>query len=399
MELKYTATDMKGERVTAVADIDSVPSLVGRLKKQGLTPLHIETVRKKSGFGLRKTKVTRKELGVFSRQLATILNSGILLTEAMNTIASDMDNHYLQQVIKEITDDINAGSRFSDSLNKYPEIFPQLFISMVKSGEEIGNLAVTMANLAKYIEESEAMREKVKAAIRYPLIVLCFMFVVLSIMVLVIIPKFAALFAKAGAQLPLLTRMVMGVSDFFIHNTLVGLALIGVIWFMVWRLLKVFRIRFAWDFYQLRLPMFGVIIRKVILGRFCRTMSTLLAGGVSIVNSLTISEGVTTNLYLKQVFVDAKNSVISGILLSEALRQYDELPRVLIKMIAVGEKSGKLNDMLSRIADYYEDEVSITLNKLSTMIEPILIIFIGVVVLVVALALYLPIFNLSTALH
>lgn len=401
MELKYTVSDSSGKKVTAITTMDSVLSLVGRLKQQGLVPLNIEVLKSQSTRkGLfSSSRVKSKELAVFVRQLATILTSGVLLTEALNTIAEDMENPYFREVIINVTGSINAGASFSEGLSRYPQVFSTIFVSLIKSGEEVGNLGVAMASLAKYLEEFEAMRDKITNAVRYPIFVFSFMVIIISIIVLFIIPKFSALFMNAGAQLPLLTRIVMGVSTFIIKHTFWGIFIILFVWGLAIYLLAQFRIRFAWDYYQLQLPLFGQIIRKVVLARFCRTLSTLITGGVAIISSLKISKEVTGNLYFRQVFEEVKNSVTSGVSLSESLRLYEQVPRVLIKMVAVGEKSGKLDEMLGRTADYYEQELALTLNKLSTLIEPILIVLIGIIVLIVALALYLPIFNISLAVH
>jgi len=401
VDLKYTASDSSGKRVTAIAVTDSIPALVGRLKKQGLTPLNIDTVKPKStkrGLFF-PSRVKSKELAVFVRQLATITNSGVLLTESLNTISEDMENLYFRDIVKNITSDINAGAGFSESLSRHPQVFPAIFVALVKAGEEVGNLGAVLGSLAKYLEEYEAMREKIANAVRYPIFVISFTFIIVSIIVLFIIPKFNTLFTHAGAQLPLLTRIVVGVATFILRHTFWGIFILLAVWGLILYLLSQFKIRFAWDYYQLNLPLFGQIIRKIVLARFCRTLSTLIAGGVVIVNSLKISNEVTKNLFFRQVFDDVRNSVTSGVSLSEAMRPYEQLPRVLIKMVAVGEKSGKLDEMLERTADYYEQELALTLNKLSTMIEPILIVFIGIIVLIVALALYLPIFNLSMAVH
>ncbi len=401
MEYKYSASDSSGKRVTAIASADSIPTLVSRLKKQGLIPLDIEIVKPRfAEGGLRfSSRVKNKELAVFVRQLATIIDAGVLLTEALHTIAEDLENPFFREIIQNVNNKINAGDSFSDGLSDYPKVFSPIFVSLVRSGEEVGNLGATLGSLAKYLEEYEAMREKILSAVRYPIFVFSFMVVIVSIIVLFIIPKFNALFMHAGAKLPLLTRIVVAISTFMLQHTFIGIIILLSIWALILFLLAQFKIRFAWDYYQLRLPLFGQIIRKIILARFCRTLSTLIAGGVAIVSSLRISNEVTKNLFFRQIFEDAKNSVTAGISLSESLRTYEQVPRVLIKMVAVGEKSGKLDEMLRRTADYYEQELSLTLNKLSVMLEPILIIFIGIIVLLVALALYLPIFNLSMAIH
>ncbi len=401
MEFKYTAADKQGKRVTATAIVDSMPLLVGHLRQQGLTPVSIEVLKTgaMSTLTLFSRSVKVRELAVFSRQLSVILKSGIVLTEALATITEDMENIYFRDTILDILAGIYAGGSFSEGLLRYPRIFPEIFSSLVKTGEEVGDLGRALENLARYMEDYENMREKVVTAFRYPMLVFGFMVVIMSVMVLLIIPRFSAMFINAGSRLPLLTRIVVGTSSFALNNAAASVAILLGSWVLGWYLLTVFRIRFTWEYCQLNLPVFGPIIRKIILGRFCRTLSTLLMGGVNIVVSLRVANEATNNLFFRQVFEDVRHDVISGVALTEAIKPYPEIPRLLVRMVAIGERSGNLDEMLTRTADYYEEEVSLSLNKMTAMIEPLLIIFIGIVVLTVALALYLPIFNLSMAVH
>lgn len=400
MDFRYWARDEYGKMRVSTTAADSAAALIGRLKGEGLVPLRIQRLRAASSKKrLLRSRVKGKEVAVFTRQLATILDSGVLLTEGLNTLAEDLENEYFSGIIKKTAADINAGSSFSKALQRFPRIFPPVYVALVKSGEEVGNLAHTLADLAKYLETYEAMKEKVQAATRYPLFVMGVMTVIVSIIVLFIIPRFAALFANAGAQLPWLTRVIVGISNFFLSNILRGALLIAGVVFLCRYLLKQFKVRFTVDYYQVRIPGLRHIILRVILARFSRTLSTLLAGGVTIMTSLSVANETTKNLYLKQIFEEIKDDVLGGTPLNEAMTPHEEIPRMLVKMVAVGEKSGRLDDMLRRTADYYEDELTITFNKLSSLIEPIMIVIIGAVVLVVALALYLPIFQLSMAIR
>jgi len=404
MEFRYSVLDKSGKRLSGITTADSAAALVEQLKKEGFVPVKVSQFTRSKGLLDRikfptSRKVGGMEIAVFTRQLATILDAGVLLTEALRTVADDMENAYLRGVIELVLADIAAGKSFSESLSFYPEVFSRIYVAVVKSGEEIGNLGSTLSGLAKYLEDYERMRQKFVNAMRYPLFLICFIVVVVSIIVLLLIPKFKSLFARAGVQLPLLTRIVVGFSEFWLKHIFVALGSVVLFWILVWYLLKNFRARFTIDYMVLKLPFLGRLFIKVTMSRFCRTFSILLSGGVRLVLALQVSNEVVTNLFFRQILEEIRERVIAGSPLSEAMRLNLAIPRVAVKMTAVGEKSGMLDEMLRRTADYYDQEIESVLNNLSAIIEPVFIIIIGIVVLIVALALYLPIFNLSAAVH
>jgi len=404
MEFRYSVIEKNGKKLTGVANAESSSALVSRLKNEGFTPIKISKLKRTSSLIERiklpsKGKVSNMEVAVFTRQLATILGAGVLLTEALRSIADDMENHYFRGVIEIILADIAAGKAFSQSLALHPHTFSHIYVAVVKSGEEIGNLASTLSSLAKYLEDYERMRQKFVNAMRYPIFLVCFIILVVSIIVLFLIPKFKSLFSHAGVELPLLTRIVVGVSEFFLKNIFAMLGVVILSWIAVWYLLKNFRVKFTVDYFILKLPFIGKLLIKVTVSRFFRTFSILLSGGVSLVQTLQVSNEVVSNLFFRHVVEDIRDRVIAGTPLNEAMRMHRVIPRIAMKMAAVGEKSGMLDDMLKRTADYYDQEIEAVLNNLSAIIEPVFIIIIGIVVLIVALALYLPIFNLSAAVH
>lgn len=404
MEFQYTAQDKNGKRVSSVATADAIDTLVGRLKNQGLIPLRVSEVKSsgisfKKGRGLQRGKVKAGELAVFTRQLSSILNAGVLLTEALHTIAEDMENRYFGALISQMVADINSGEHFSLALSKYPAVFPSTFVAVVRSGEEVGNLGMTLGNLAQYLENYERMRQKLKNAMMYPLFLSGFLVFVVAVIVLFLIPKFKGIFSRAGAQLPLLTRIVVGVSEFCLKNMLAGIIFAVLIGILAWYLLKIKPIRFSVDRWALKLPLFGSLIRKAMVARFCHTFSILLEGGVGITVGLSVSGGVVNNLFLQQIIEKIKNKVVAGGSLDESIRSHGVFPKIVAKMVAVGEKSGKLDDMLKRSAEYYDAELETTLNNFSSLIEPVFIVLIGAVVLIVVLALYLPIFKMSMAVR
>jgi type IV pilus assembly protein PilC len=355
---------------------------------------------KSTGGLFQRRRVKGKELMVFTRQLSSTLGAGLLLMESLDAIAEDMENHFFKNVILAVRADVESGASFTQSLAKYPKIFNKTFIAIVKSGEATGGLYKTMETLAKYLEESEKLKEKVITATRYPLFVLAFAMIVVLVMVLFLIPQFAGMFNNSGTQLPLLTRIVVGVSNtmiryFWALPLLVVLVVVG--WLQA---RKFMAFRFFMDSVLLRLPVFGKeLFFKVFMSRFCRTLAFLLAGGISVATALEITGQVVTNLPISQAIDQVRQRVLGGSEISTELRRQRMFSALVGRMASVGERTGRLPELLNRTADYYDSELDHSLSRLTSIIEPFLIIFIGGVVLIVVLALYLPIFNMSKAIR
>jgi type IV pilus assembly protein PilC len=343
--------------------------------------------------------VKTKELIVFTRQLGTVLNAGVLLTDAINTIEVDLENKYFRRVLQDVLFHVNAGENLSNSLAYYPLVFSPYYVAIIGAAEAVGRLGQSIVDLATFMEEDEKMRLKFLAAIRYPVFLMCFVFCIVSGIVLFLIPKFKAIFEGAGIQLPLLTRVVVGISEFCLHYIVFMVLGIVALYLISWQALQFFRIRFMADYMLLRLPVIGKVMRKIFIARFCQTLSMLLGGGVGIITALSLSKNVLENFYLKHIIEDIRNNVMAGASLSEAMSSYVDMPRIMVKMVAVGEKAGMLSPMLKRVGSYYDQEVETFLNNINSILEPVFIIIIGGVVLVVALALYLPIFQMSSAVH
>jgi len=288
----------------------------------------------------------------------------------------------------------------TQALSRHPGIFSKTFIAIIRSGEATGALHKTMDNLAKYLENSEKLREKVITATRYPLFVLGFAIIIVLVMVLLLIPKFSAMFLHAGAQLPLLTKIVVNISNFMIHYFLV-LPLLGVAGIVAWvQARKVVEVRAFFDGMLLHLPVLGKdIFFKVYMSRFCRTLGFLLDGGVNVSTSLEITAQVVANIPIARAVERIRHRVEGGSEISAEIKKQRIFPALVGKMTSVGERTGRLPDLLGRTADYYDGEIDHSLSRLTSVLEPFLITFIGGVVLIVVLALYLPIFNMSKAVR
>ncbi len=404
MEFNYTAQDKNGKRITATASAGSVSLLVTQLKGQGLLPIEVNPVSKvlprneksRDGSRVRRRNIKVRELAIFTRQLSSVLSAGILLNEALDTIGSDWHDPYFRKIIADIMQHIRAGKSFSSSLSRFPECFSPVYIALVQAGEETGNLGSMLGNLAKYLEDIAVTIQKIKTAVRYPLFVLGFFFFTVFVIITFIIPKFSAIFSRSKMSLPLLTKIVIGVSEFVIKNTLWIFLVIGVAAFIIYYLMKLPKIRFAFDRHKLRIPILGNILMKGLISRFARTLSILISGGVGLAGSLTISSDSMNNLYIKSILEQVKERVLSGFPLSRELASCNIFQNIFIKMVEVGERTGKMGDMLKRNADYYDDELNVAITNFTSLLEPALIVLIGGVVLIVVLALYLPIFKMST---
>jgi len=405
MNFQYIASDMRtGRRIKGDASASSVSSLVRRLKREDLLPLKVyenkqSQLRKKMKTSRSRKLVSMKELAVFTRQLAATLSAGLLLTESLETIAADLENVQFSRIIRDIRANIQSGSDFSNALAKYPNVFPATYVALVKSGEAAGNLDSTMSNLAKYLEDSESMKEKVKNAIRYPLFVIGFAVFVVLIIVLFIIPKFRGLFTQAGVELPFLTRIVVGISEFTLHSFSVIVLGLVLAYFLFRLVLKLPGTRYWLDALALKIPFVGKdILHKALVSRFCRTFGFLFAGGVSLSRSLEITSQVVDHSLMGKAISQIRKRVMSGSSLSEEIKKQEIFPRLTAKMASVGEKTGKISEMLTRVSDYYDEELNNSFQRLTTLLEPVLIIFVGGIVLFVVIALYLPIFQMSAAI-
>ncbi len=401
MEYKYTAKDRSGNISTDVVRAKDVASVVTHLKREGFIPLKVKEVKsaKKKFKALMFSasgRVKAKEIVVFTRQLAATLSAGLVLVESLEVVSDEMENKYFQTIIRNIKRDIQGGTDFSTALSKYPNIFTIGYVALVKAGEATGRLYKSMTDLARYLESAERLREKVKSAMSYPLFILCFAFLVVLGVVLFLIPKFEEMFSQAGAELPLLTRMVVETSHVALQlwPYFLALAIVGLVAFRY--ALKKRSFRYVIDKYILRIPIIGKeIIHKSLMARFCHTLSALLSGGVGLSTALEITSKVVHHIPIENAIGRIRDSVVAGSNISDEIRAQKVFPSLVGKMVAVGERTGTIDEMLRRTAQYYDDELDNTIQKLTALIEPVLIIFIGGFICIIIVALYLPIFNVT----
>ena len=384
--------------VTGQMEASTPQALAAQLREQRIMATSVreksEPVRLKiPGFG---GKVKDKDLTVFTRQIATMINAGLPLVQSLEVLASQQPNKQFKRILTKIREDVEGGSTFAGSLKQHPTVFTPLYMSMVEAGEAGGFLDTVLNRLAGYIEKSMTLRRKVKGAMIYPATIITVAVAVVIFLLIFVIPTFKTLFEGFGAALPLPTRIVLELSRLVKTHLLAGLGtLVG----------AVFGLRFYYrtekgkkviDSLLLRLPIIGQLIRKVSVAKFTRTLGTLVSSGVPILDGLNITARVAGNKVVEEAILKTRSSIAEGKTIADPLGASGIFPPMVVQMISVGEQTGALDSMLAKIADFYDAEVDQAVTNLTTLLEPIMIVFLGVVVGGVIIAMYLPIFKLVT---
>jgi type IV pilus assembly protein PilC len=394
----YKALDARGGQAAGEIEGESKAAVAAALRGKGLTVLDLNEVRR--GFGSIQIggRVKAKDLTVFSRQFATMVNSGLSMLRCLYVLEEQTPNKKLAVVITDVRADVEAGIALSDALEKHPKIFSRLYVSMVRAGELGGILDEVLNRLAEQLEKSDQIRRAVKSAMIYPILIGSFAIIVLIGMVLFLIPIFASMYKDLGnAKLPLLTQIMVTVSDAaltFPLNVIILIAIIAAIYGLI-RLKKTNRGTHVWDRFKLHIPMgIGEIIRKLAVARFSRTLGTLITSGVPILQAIEITGQAAGNVVIEDAMVDVQTSVKEGQSITEPLTKVKVFPTMVTQMISVGEETGSLDAMLAKIADFYEDEVNASVKSLTSILEPIMMLFVGALVGTVVISMYLPIFNM-----
>lgn len=407
-KFKYKANNSLGVEVSGSVNSDTQNGAIAELRMKGFTNISIS----KSAFGsgilgdldakLQKmtasTKVSMQETAIVSRQLATLVNAGVNLLESVSDVAAMVQNPYFKGVLLKIAEDIKGGSTFSSALANYKKIFDNTFVSMVAVGEKSGKLAKVLDDLAEHLENTVKLRRKIKAATSYPMFVGGFFIVVFIGIVFILIPKFEDMFASFGAELPLPTQIVVNVSNFCVSHLLYLIIFIIVLYiaFKMWT--KTPKGLLMWHKFFFKIPKFSPIYTKMIFANFFQTLSTLVKSGVDIVSSIQIATGTLNNTYVKLILDEIREAIVAGELFSDRMDQYPLFPKMIVRMTAVGEKTGQMENMFDKITDYYNDEVDAAVASMSAIIEPVLIVGLGFMVGICVIALYLPIFNMANAM-
>ncbi len=340
-------------------------------------------------------KIRNKELPAFSRQLSAMLLAGMPLIQSLDALEDQTSDKNMKMVILGLKNHLQAGSSFAESLANYPSVFDQLYVNMIRAGESGGQLGETAARLATFLEASAKLARKVKSAMSYPVIVLCIALGIATAMILFIVPVFAEMFAEFGAELPGLTQVMVDLSGLMRRYGIFLVLALGAGVFALRKWMKTPAGAYQLSAFALRFPVIGELNRKVATSRFARTFAQLLRSGVPILSALEIVSGATGNKVFEKVVLQARYTVEQGDPLSSALIKHPCFPKLLVHMMAAGEKTGKIDEMMQNIADFYDDEVEAMLDSLTAMIEPLLMVFLGVVIGGIVISMFLPIFKMG----
>jgi len=379
-----------GERVAASAD-----EVTRLLQKEQIQVINVAPKRVELTIPFfKREKVKLKELAVFSRQLSVLIDAELPLIQSLTILSEQTKNKYFKRVINTVREDVEAGSTLNQAMRKFPKAFDDLYCNLISSGEQSGSLDIMLRRLAEYIEKVVRLRSKVKQAMIYPVAIVIFAVLVAIFLLWKVIPVFASIFMELGAQLPALTAFIVALSNFVsknIHFIFIGIVAL-IVGFRYFRRTK--QGRWMTDRWILKIPLFGELLRKVAISRITRTMSTLVSGGVPMLESLKITSATANNVLLEAAMMDARQKVAEGQSLTEALKQTGHFPFMLTQMVSVGEATGTLDEMLTKLADFYDEEVDASVSSILSVMEPVLLIAVGGMVGSLVISMYLPIFSL-----
>jgi type IV pilus assembly protein PilC len=397
-EFVWKARTLKGEIQGGVVTARHERDVIGQLRRKRLIVLSIRPKSRDVTLPTLGTGVKRKDMVVFSRQFATMINSGLPLIQCLEILGKQVENKHLAKVVQEVSSDVEAGNTLSDSLAKHPKVFTPMFINMVSAGEVGGILDRVLHRLAEYIEKSNNVRRKVKGALIYPAVVMFIAICVTIFLLVFVIPTFAQLFESSGLDLPFMTRFTISASHFMMTAWPWILTFVTGLIYALRKYYKTPKGQLRIDNFSLKLPGIGELLRKASIARFSRTLGTLLGSGVAILDAMEITATTSGNRVIQEAVMTARSSIATGDTISEPLSKSSVFPLMVVHMIRVGEETGNMDDMLNKIADFYEEEVDVAVETLTSIIEPVLIVGIGLIVGGMVISMYLPIFRLASAI-
>ena len=369
------------------------------LRQQQIIPTKIvkKATEIKITLPFMKGKVKKKSLAIFTRQLATMIDAGLPLVQSLEILSQQAEDETFREIIRTIKNEVEGGATLAAALQKHPRVFDDMYVNLVVAAEEAGTLDVILSRLATHIEKMEELKKKIKSALVYPAMIVTVAIGVTIILMVFVVPVFEKLFAGIGSTLPLPTRVVIAVSNIFKSYLPIVIAIVVALAIILRRYYKTENGKRRIDDVMLKLPIFGELLRKVAIARFARTLGTLVSSGVPILESLNIVAGAAGNKVVEEAILRGKISISEGQTISEPLSQSGVFPVMVTQMISVGETTGSLELMLNKVADFYESEVDTAVATLSSMLEPVLMIFLGVIVGGLVISMYLPIFKMASA--
>ncbi|MDZ7827999.1 MAG: type II secretion system F family protein [Halofilum sp. (in: g-proteobacteria)] len=391
----WEGKDQKGNKVQGRMSGPNADWVKAQLRRKGTTPSKVRPARDKS----RKGKITPGDIAIFARQLSTMLNAGVPMVQSFDIVGNGLDNRAMGNLVLTIKTDIEGGSNFSTALSKHPRYFDDLFVNLVAAGEQSGTLDNLLDKIATYKEKTEALKAKIKKAMFYPIAVMIVAFIVTTILLVWVVPQFQSLFENMGGQLPAFTQMVVNMSEWFQQY-----------WYMMFGGVAVAVVAFiegkkrskamadGLDKLALKIPLLGDILVKAAIARFARTLSTMSAAGVPLVEALESVAGASGNVVFERAILQMRDESSAGQQLQVSMERTGLFPNMVLQMVAIGEESGSLDAMLAKVADYYEAEVDNAVDGLTSLMEPIIMAFLGVVIGGLVIAMYLPVFKMGEVL-
>lgn len=396
---KYKAIDVSGNSVQGIVDAESIKTANEKLKKQGVYLSSLKEVnriksRKFFPFG----RVSISELAISTRQFSTLISAGLPLEASLSALSEQAEDQKLKEVLTQVKDNVSEGSSLANALNEHPTVFPDLYINLVKAGEASGTLDVVLLRLADFLEKQSALKSKVRSALIYPIFMFFIGMAVVLFMVSFVIPRISKIFEDSQKALPFITVVLIETSNFISQNFIVILILFVAISLLIFRFKNTPRGKMFFDRMALKIPIFGKITSMVVISRFTRTLGTLIASGIPLLDALKISGAVIGNSVYLETLDSVSQNVREGSSLAKPLRDSEVFPPLVTRMIAVGEQTGEMEEMLSKIADIYDQQVETTVSTLTTLLEPVMILGIGAVMGFIVFAILLPIFDLTSTI-
>jgi len=396
---KWKGKNRYGDIVEGERTSPSEEALRNDLSREQISILEVKRARREIKIPLLETrKVKTKELSVFSRQLSVLIDAELPLIQSLNILSEQAKSKYFKKVINKVREDVEAGSTLNQAMRRFPKVFDDLFCNMISSGEQSGSLDIMLRRLSDFLERIVKIRSQVRQAMIYPAAIITFAVLVVIFMMWQVIPVFAQVFTELGANLPGLTVFVLNMSNFVQHNILwIAVAVVALV--VGFRLAQKNKTgRKALDRMKLSLPLFGTLLEKYGLSRVTRTLSTLLSGGVPMLDSLKITSATAGNMIIEENILDVRTLVAEGSSMNDALKEVGEFPFMMTQMVGVGEATGTLDEMLAKLADFYDEEVDAAVKSLLSILEPVLLIGVGGLVGSIVISMYLPIFSLIAQL-
>lgn len=393
MQFAYKAKDSAGKLTEGLVEAGDQKAAIARLREQKLSVVEVKPAPVKKKFF--KPKVENKDVVIFSRQLSTLVSAGVPIVQGLSILEQQAENPAFKSVVGNLRTDIEAGLSIADAMKKHPTAFTELYVAMIKAGEVGGILDTILERLSAYLESAEALKAKVKSALMYPIVVFSAAGLITIFLIVFVIPIFKDIFGSFGAELPFLTRIIISISDFLRSKILF---MIPPIWGAVWaikRWAKTEKGAYKVDEISLKLPVFGILLKKVAIAKFSRTLGTLIKSGVPILQGLETVAKTAGNKVIEQAIDNSRNSIKEGGRISDPLRKANIFPPMVIQMISVGEETGGLDNMLTKIADFYDQEVDTAVKGLTSMLEPLIMIFLGIVIGTIVIAMFMPMFSLG----